>query len=173
LKKIAIDAQGKLWYNVPKIDNNKLFLGGKVMSGRFNLVKKGYDTEAVDRYISTLESQLDMYREKEKAINNAIVNAQRAADDIVFNAKKQSRVIRENASKQMMDISLSANKQRNLLTGFASEYSMVAAKYLKVVDNSDFDELSKKIDDLEEYLTTFSEELSEDLEADRRVVDES
>ena len=143
------------------------------MSGRFNLVKKGYDTEAVDRYISTLEAQIEMYREKDKAINNAIVSAQKAADDIILNAKKQSRTIRENTAKQMLDISLSANNQRRLLTDFAAEYSMVAAKYLKVVDNSDFDTLSKKIDTLEEYLTNFSEELAEDLETDKRASDEA
>ncbi|MCL2855019.1 MAG: DivIVA domain-containing protein [Defluviitaleaceae bacterium] len=141
------------------------------MSGRFAIVKKGYDTEAVDRYISTLEAQVDMYREKDMAINNAIVSAQRAADDIIYNAKRQSRVIRESVAKQVMDISLATDHQRRLLTDFAQEYSMIASKYLKVADNADFDNLSRKIDALEEYLTNFSEELTEDLELEKRNAD--
>jgi len=142
------------------------------MSGRFNIVKKGYDTDAVDRYISTLESQIDMYRDKDNAINNAIISAQKAADDIIRNAKAQSRTMREEANRQMSDIAQGALKQRQLLNDFAGEYSSLTARYLRIKDDADFDRVSDKIDALMEYINSFQDELTEDLELDKRKVDE-
>ena len=138
------------------------------MSDRFNMVKKGYDPEAVDRYIATLEAQIETYREKDKAINNAIISAQQAADNIILNARNQSRVIRENTVKQMGDISLSVNAQRQMLSEFEREYIAVVSKYLRPTDNEDFVAIGSKIDALESYLADFSDEVSEDLELEKR-----
>ena len=138
------------------------------MSERFNLVKRGYDTEAVDRYIATLEAQVEAYREKDKAINNAIISAQQAADGIIVNAKNQSRAIRENTVKQLSDISLSVNTQRQMLADFATEYESVISRYLKPTDNAEFKAIADKINSLESYLADFSDEVSEDLEFDKK-----
>ena len=138
------------------------------MSERFVLVKRGYDTNAVDRYIAALEAQVDGYREKDKAINNAIISAQQAADGIILNAKQQGRVIRENTIKQLADITLSVGTQKQLLEDFASEYNYVASKYLKLTDNEDFKAIADKISALENYLADFSDEVVEDLEIESR-----
>lgn len=142
------------------------------MSARFNIVKKGYDTEAVDRYISTLEAQVEMYRGKDSAITNAIISAQKAADDIILNAKSQSRTIREEASRQLSDIAQGALKQRQLLSDFAAEYSSLAARYLRIKDDAEFDKVSDKIDALMDYVNNFQDELTEDLELAKRKVHE-
>jgi len=138
------------------------------MSERFVLVKRGYDTEAVERYVASLESQIDGYREKDRAINNAIVSAQQAADSIITNAKNQGRIIRENSVKQLTDIALSINTQKQLLEDFVNEYNSVVSKYLKLTDNEDFKAIAAKINALENYLADFSDEITEDLEIETR-----
>jgi len=143
------------------------------MAGRFELVKKGYCPDAVDRYVQSLEAQVAGYRDKDKAITGAIISAQHAADNIVTNAKVQARIVRENTSKQLADISLSLNTQRRMLSDFASEYGVVVSKYLKAVDNADFIGITEKIDSLETYLADFADEVAEDLEVEYRMQENS
>jgi len=139
------------------------------MSERFELVKRGYDPESVDRYIKSLEEQVAQYRSKDKAITNAIISAQQHADVIVANAKNQSRLVRENTAKQLQDIFESITTQRTMLGNFATDYNTLVTKYLKVVDNEDFKAINAKIDNLEGYLSDFADEVSEDLEIERRI----
>jgi len=139
------------------------------MSQRFELVKRGYDPEPVDRYIQSLETQIAQYRAKDKAINSAIISAQEHADTIIANSKKQGRLIRENTAKQLQDIFESIDTQRGLMADFAAEYDTIVSKYLKAVDNEDFKALSTKIDRLENYLENFVDEISEDLEIEKRL----
>ena len=140
------------------------------MADRFVLVKRGYDTEAVERYITSLEAQIDSYREKDKVITSAIVSAQQAADAIIVNAKNQGRIIRENTVKQLTDIALSVGTQKQLLEDFVNEYNRILAKYLTLTNNEDFRAVADKINALESYLTDFSDEVVEDLEIEARVI---
>jgi len=141
------------------------------MSERFEIVKRGYDPSAVDRYIQSLEAQISQYRGKDKAITDALISAQQHADTIIKNAHGQSRLIREMTAKQLVDIYDSINSQRTFLSDFAREYGLVVEKYLKVVDSDDFTAINRKIDKLEEYLGEFSDEVSEDLEIEKRAFD--
>ena len=139
------------------------------MSDRFNRVKKnGYDPAEVDQFIQELEAQIKIYKEKDATIHQAIISAQTAADNIVKNAKNQGRTIRENIAKQLEDVSLSISTQKLMLFNFVKEYNAVMAKYLRVVDNEDFQEISEKIDAMEAYLRDFSQEVHEDLQIERR-----
>jgi len=138
------------------------------MSQRFNVVKKGYDTGEVDRYIESLYAKIKTYEEKDKAINNAIISAQQAADSIIINAKNQGKVIKENTAKQLNDIATSISTQRQMVADFANAYFSVASRYLKPMDNADFKAINEKINALESYLTDFSDEISEDLEIQKR-----
>jgi len=142
------------------------------MSQRFELVKRGYDPETVDKYVQSLEVQIAQYRAKDKAINNAIVSAQEHADTIILNSKKQGRLIRENTAKQLQDIFESINEQRRFLADFSNDYEKMVATYLKALDNEDFRSLNAKIDRLEAYLGNFVDEVSEDLEIERRMPDD-
>jgi len=138
------------------------------MSERFTLVKKGYDPQAVDRYIATLEAQIESYRDKDKVIQNAIVSAQAAADGIIMNAKRQGKVIKQETAKQMEDISTAVSRQRTMLSEFSDAYTAVVSKYLRAVDNMDFLALTEKINNLENYLADFSDEVNEDLELENK-----
>ncbi|MCL1986537.1 MAG: DivIVA domain-containing protein [Firmicutes bacterium] len=91
------------------------------MADKFYIVKKGYDTVAVDEHIKrcdeymshleqtikeykikikTLEDRLNSYTTKEAAINNAIINSQISADNMLLNAKSAAETIIQNAKKQ-------------------------------------------------------------------------
>jgi len=140
------------------------------MSGRFNYVKKGgYDPAEVEHYIGELESQLKYYRDRDATINQAIISAQAAADSIVQNAKNQGRTIRENVAKQLEDVSLSISSQKLLLNNFVNDYNTVISKYLRVIDDEDFKQISEKIDSMEAFLRDFSQEVHEDLQIERRL----
>ncbi|MCL2415239.1 MAG: DivIVA domain-containing protein [Defluviitaleaceae bacterium] len=137
------------------------------MPTRFNIIKKGYDPVEVDSYIAALEAELKGYRDKTTAINNAIVNAQIAADNIIQNAKNQGRIIKENSVRQLADIAGSIAHQRQFLRGFIEEYNAVLGKYLQTIVEQDIALVGKKIDGLENYLVGFASELAEDLEIEK------
>lgn len=143
------------------------------MSERFELVKRGYDPTAVDRYIVSLEQQINQYRSNDQAITNAILSAQKAGDDIVRNAKIQGAQMKKRTSDQLQDIFESINTQRAHLASFAAEYGTIVSKYLKVVDNDDFKAINAKIDNLESYLSDFTSEIEEDLEISKVMPDEN
>ena len=141
------------------------------MSGKFAYVKKGYDPIAVDSYIMALEVEVKTHRENDEIIRNAIVSAQQAADGIIQNAKNQGRHIREKTAKQLEDVAFSVSQQRRMLADFARDYGNIVTKYLKITEDVDFQAVNAKIDALENYLKGFSDEIHEDLEAERRSVD--
>jgi len=145
-------------------------LGGILMSGRFNHVRKGgYDPAEVEHYIGELENQLKYYRDRDSTINQAIISAQTAADSIVQNAKNQGRTIREHVAKQLEDVSLSISSQKALLSSFVQDYNVVISKYLRVIDDEDFKEINEKIDSMEAFLRDFSQEVHEDLQIEKRM----
>lgn len=134
----------------------------------FNHVKKGYSPAEVEDYIRRLETELKVYKDKDATIHQAIISAQVAADNIVRNAKNQGRVIRENIAKQLDDVSLSIAAQKQMLANFVEDYNLMISKYLKVVDNEDFKNISEKVDSMAAYLQNFREEIDEDLEMEKK-----
>ena len=133
------------------------------MPDKFSYVKKGYDPTAVDLYVDELEEEIRGYKHKDDAIRNAIISAQMAADNIVSNAKNQGRAIRENSILQLKEISAAVASQKKVLQNFLEEYSAIMSKYLKPMENPDFISLNQKIENLEKYLSSFSEEINEDM----------
>ncbi|MCL2397299.1 MAG: DivIVA domain-containing protein [Defluviitaleaceae bacterium] len=138
------------------------------MPDKFGYVKRGYDPAAVDARIEKLEAEIKAMKDRETIINTAIVSAQQASVDIVKNAKNQGRIIRENTAKQLEDIATSVDSQRQLLGDFTREYNAVAEKYLKFADSDEFKAAFKKIDELESMLRNYSEEVTEDLEIEKK-----
>ena len=59
---------------------------------QFTYVKRGYDPEEVEKYITTLEQVIKSYKDKDNAIKNAIISAQVAADNVVKNARLQADI---------------------------------------------------------------------------------
>ena len=139
------------------------------MLERFRIVKKGYDPVDVEEHISNLESVIRRYREKDSAINNAIVSAQYAADeilrkariaeeDIIKNARNQSVEIKSKSAAHVQSILNLVQTQKSLFKDFAYEYNALAQKYLQSVNDNDFASVTDKFDALERYLNTFTSE---------------
>ena len=57
------------------------------MSEKFTIVKRGYDTSEVEQYITQLETVIRGYKEKDNAINSALISAQIAANNILRNGE--------------------------------------------------------------------------------------
>lgn len=91
------------------------------MSGRFSIVKKGYNTEEVDDYLDSvrdylskleekqknalkevkdLKSTLQDLKQKEASLNNALVNSQISADGILMSARNAADNIVKNARNE-------------------------------------------------------------------------
>jgi len=139
------------------------------MPNKFNYVKKGYDPQAVDSYIDIADAELKGYKEKSEIINQAIVSAQQAADDIIKNAKNQGRVMRRNIAKQLEDISVSLEGQKQWMEDFKQEYNLMISKYLHAFNNNDFKAIDNKINALEKYLRSFSDEVNDDIKIESQI----
>lgn len=150
------------------------------MPNKFEYVKKGYDPDAVDRYINDLELIMRNYKDKDAVIANAIVNAQISADDItakanvaadtiIQNARNMSYQIMETTSKQVDGLLKSVNVQRERIKTFQEDYIGLIRKYLHDVQENDIIDAERKLTELEAYLkniktveTNYEEETEED-----------
>ncbi|MBE6011049.1 MAG: hypothetical protein E7234_00650 [Lachnospiraceae bacterium] len=121
------------------------------MPAFFNTVRNGYNPEEVDKHIQNLESIIESYREKDGAISNAIVNAQIAADNIIKNSELAAKEMRKNAVDQLDVIADSIEKQRQIILEFKSEYNLFVEKYVKKINDEEFDQMLKRVEDLDKY----------------------
>lgn len=139
---------------------------------KFNLVKKGYDPEQVDKRIKELETIINEYHEKDGAIANAILNAQLAADEIlrkanaaaetiVQNARNMSAQLTESSSRQIESVISSVKEQKAKLAVFRDDYTALLEKYLLALDDSDIAHAQRKAEELETYLERFVEKDAE------------
>jgi cell division septum initiation protein DivIVA len=145
------------------------------MVDRFKTVKKGYDPADVENYILNLESIIKNYRDKEAAINNAIISAQAAADeiirkakaaedDIIRNARNQAVELKSKSSSHVQSILNAVKHQKELYRDFIEEYEILIKKYVRNVDEQDFAPVIHKFDNLERFLLSFSAEPDESAE---------
>ncbi|MCL2665800.1 MAG: DivIVA domain-containing protein [Defluviitaleaceae bacterium] len=118
----------------------------------FNLVKRGYDPQQVDDYVTTLENVINSYKEKDAAIKNAIVSAQVAADNIIKNAQMQAAQYRNKILMQLKHLYETINSQRSIIDAFRSEYDLMLKKYLRPLSENDTDAIIAHIADLEKFL---------------------
>ncbi len=122
------------------------------MNKTFPIVRKGYDPEAVDTYISELEEIISSYKEKDIAIKNALVNAQIAADNIVKNAEIQADTYKLKAMEKMSNIKESVKYQKGHLDNFRNDYNRLMQKYLKDFNDYDLVSVDNKIDELHDFI---------------------
>ena len=127
----------------------------------FTIIKRGYNPEEVDKYIGSLERSIDEYKEKDKAISSAILNAQVAADNIIRNANAQSDEILNEAISFLDLIHKSIGKQKEFVKNLQDDYSELSNKYLKNVQATDFLNVFSNINNLENYLTSLKHSLEE------------
>ena len=119
---------------------------------QFSIVRRGYDPEEVDKYISTLEQVIKSYKDKDNAIKNAIISAQVAADNMVKNAKLQADEYKAQTVKELGKVSTEIEKQRIKLQAFFDIYHNLIKKYLVETKESDMHDLFGRLDDVDKTL---------------------
>ena len=112
-------------------------------------MRRGYDPEEVDKYISTLEQVIKSYKDKDNAIKNAIISAQVAADNMVKNAKLQADEYKAQIARELAKVSNEVEKQRIKLQAFRDIYSSLVKKYLVVPKDEDMRDLFERLDDVD------------------------
>jgi cell division septum initiation protein DivIVA len=123
------------------------------MPEKFTVVKKGYDTFEVDRYVESIEEVVKSYKDKDASIKNAILNAQIAADNIVKNAERQAEEMQKEAAAKLEGITRSVQELKNLVDSFEEDYNAFLHKYLSEFDNSGAVKLRAALGKLDDYLT--------------------
>ena len=119
---------------------------------QFSIVKRGYDPEEVDRYISTLEQVIKSYKDKNNAIKNAIISAQVAADNMVKNAKMQADEYKAQITRELGKVTAEIERQRVKLQAFWDIYASLVKKYLTEPKESDMRELFARLDDVDRII---------------------
>jgi hypothetical protein len=124
---------------------------------QFTYVKRGYDPEEVDRYISTLEQVIKSYKEKDNAIKNAIISAQIAADNMVKNAKAQADEYKGQIAKELDKVSIEVDRQRMKMKAFQDVYTGLVRKYLTEIDEKEVTDLFERLDDVDKLIVRLKE----------------
>jgi len=119
---------------------------------QFSYVKRGYDPEEVDKYISTLEQVIKSYKEKDNAIKNAIISAQVAADNMIKNARAQADEYKMQISRELEKAREEVARQRMRIQAFQDVYSGLVRKYLLEIESNDMSSLYHRLDDIERML---------------------
>ena len=122
---------------------------------QFTIVKRGYDTDEVDRYVGTLEQVIKSYKDKDNAIKNAIISAQVAADNMVKNAKMQADEYKAQITRELQKVNAEVDRQRVKLQAFYDIYASLVRKYLTPLVDADMKELFARLEDTEKLVNIF------------------
>ena len=123
-----------------------------ILLEQFTIVRRGYDPEEVDKYISTLEQVIKSYKDKDNAIKNAIISAQVAADNMVKNAKMQADEYKAQIVRELGKVSVEVERQRVQLQAFQDIYTSLVRKYLVEPKENDMRELFARLDDVDKII---------------------
>jgi len=119
---------------------------------QFTYVKRGYDPEEVDKYISTLEQVIKSYKEKDNAIKNAIISAQMAADNIIKNAEAQAAEYKVQLARELERAREEIERQHMRINAFQDVYSGLVRKYLTDIEENDMSNLHDRLNDIDKIL---------------------
>ena len=129
------------------------------MSERFTIVKRGgYDVSEVEQYITQLEAVIRGYKEKDNAINSALISAQITANNIINEAHKNASVMKVGAIAKLDAIIASISVQKRMVKEFQDDYNRLVSKYLREISEAETLSLYSKIQDLEEYINGLASE---------------
>jgi len=124
---------------------------------QFSYVRKGYNPEEVDRYVSTLEQVILSYKEKDNAIKNALISAEIAADNVIKNARLQADDYRGKIIRQLSTIMDSVERQRQWLRQFQDEYNELVQRYLRSMDGRELNDLHARLDEMDALIRELSD----------------
>ncbi|NLK98663.1 DivIVA domain-containing protein [Defluviitalea saccharophila] len=131
------------------------------MSKDFAIVRKGYDPEQVDSYIATLQNQINSYKEKEQAINQAIVSAQIISEQLISNAKQEAEQIKKDAKIRLSKMQNMLDKAEEELKTFQDEYKKLISKYLTQLDENNIHSLMDELHSIRELFVLKEEDTEE------------
>jgi len=103
---------------------------------QFTYVKRGYDPEEVDKYISTLEQVIKSYKDKDNAIKNAIISAQVAADNVMRNAQMNADAYKAQIGEQLVELRGALDRQRMALQTFQEDYANMVRRTMQELEQS-------------------------------------
>ena len=112
------------------------------MDGKFTIVKKGYHTVEVDDYINSLEAIIKSYKDKEAAIQNALINAEISAQAIIGSAKNEALEIIKNVNGQIEAAACSISAQKNIIEAFKEDYIALVMKHLQKMNSEEMTQIS-------------------------------
>ena len=120
----------------------------------FKLVRKGYDTFEVNRYIEKLQKEIDSFKEQEAYINRAIISAEAAASDIKDKAAKECEEITAKAKADAEKVLTDANNEaEKLLSKAHNQLELIRRR-----EKDKLDDVKLFIQDQLEYLARFKED---------------
>ena len=126
----------------------------------FSYVKRGYNPEEVDAYISTLEQVVKSYKDKDNAIKNAIISAQVAADNIVRNAQAQASEYKNTIMQNLQMAQRSINMRRLELKAFQDAYDNLLTKYVKEFDEHEIRNIHNHLNSIENAIQELSNSMA-------------
>ena len=116
---------------------------------QFTYVKRGYDPEEVDKYITTLEQVIKSYKDKDNAIKNAIITSQVTADNVIRNAQMQADSYKVQIAEQLVDIRAAVDRQRMSLQAFQESYANMVRRLMQELEKCDMGDLFDRLDEME------------------------
>ena len=116
---------------------------------QFTFVKRGYDPEEVDKYITTLEQVIKSYKDKDNAIKNSIISAQRTAEDVIKNAHAEAESYKTQMGEQLVGMRGTLDRQRSSLQNFEKVKNNAIRKCIQELELFDMNEMFTRIDEMD------------------------
>ena len=121
---------------------------------QFTFVKRGYDPEEVDKYITTLEQVIKSYKDKDNSIKNAIISAERTAAEIVKNAQGEAEAYKAQMGQQLVGMRGTLDRQRVSLQNFQDVNTNVIRKCIQELERFDMNDMFARIDEMDAAIAT-------------------
>lgn len=119
---------------------------------RFNVTRRGYSPEEVDRAMAELEQKLQSqeqelvsYRVQEETVRRAAVDAQIKADAIIAAANEEAQRLLQRSAGELRQINQKALELREILEAFQNEYNQLLRQYLIRIRTDEFPALLDRL----------------------------
>ncbi len=118
----------------------------------FKRVRKGYDPKEVDAYIYKLQETIHNYQLNERTINQAIIQAEKAAQNIIAEAESKAKCLEDDANIQLESLEKQLKQIRMKVDAFQTQYNQLLHRYIINMNNDDFSALYDSIDVLSQTI---------------------
>lgn len=132
------------------------------MATSFTMIKKGYDPNEVQEYISLLEKELAEYKSKEQFISQALVEAQVSAKNVIQQAKEQAQQIEKDAIEQLQSVREKIHESKDKLFQFEEDYASFIKRFAASFSEEELNKLLNSLDSIYATLEVTSGEMDDD-----------